>query len=66
MKLYELISGIKIALSEEEHQIVKCIQAGNSLDERQDHLAFFLMGRGILERDGDKYKVIEKPDVWRD
>ncbi|MCK9529428.1 MAG: hypothetical protein M0R77_02495 [Gammaproteobacteria bacterium] len=66
MKLYELISGAKIALSEEEHQIVEKIKTGESLDEREDHLAFFLMGRGILERDGDKYRVVQKPDVWRD
>lgn len=66
MRLYELISGAKIALSEEEHEIVETIRKGGALDERQDHLAFFLMGRGILERDGDKYKIVQKPDVWRD
>lgn len=66
MKLYELISGAKIALSEEEHEVVEKIKGGEPLGERAEHLAFFLMGRGILERDGDKYKVVQKPDVWRD
>lgn len=66
MKLYELISGAIIPLSEEEDQVVKKIKNQESLDEREDHLAFFLVGRGILEKSGDKYKVIEKPDVWRD
>ncbi len=66
MKLYDLLSGAKIAISEEEHAIVNKVRAGEELDEREDHLAFFLSGRGILKRDGDKYKVIEKPDVWRD
>lgn len=66
MKIYELISGTQIILSEEEDAIVKKIKEGGSLDEREDHLAFFLVGRGILERDGDKYSIIQKPDVWRD
>lgn len=66
MKLYELISGAKIAISEEEHQVVESVRNNVELNEREAHLAFFLMGRGILERDGDKYKVTKKPDVWRD
>lgn len=66
MKIYELVSGITVHLSEEEDQVVKKVHSGESLNEREDHLAFFLIGRGILERTGDKYKVIEKPDVWRD
>lgn len=66
MRLYELISGVKIHLSEEEDQIVRKVRNDESLDEREDHLAFFLVGKGILERSGDKYKVKQKPDVWRD
>lgn len=66
MKLYELISGAIIHLSNEEDAVVSKVKAADSLDERDAQVAFTLLGRGILERDGDKYKVIQKPDVWRD
>jgi hypothetical protein len=66
MRIYELVSGIQITVSDEEDQIIKKIQTGEKLNDRDDHLAFFLVSRGILKRNGDKYIVIEKPDVWRD
>lgn len=66
MKIYELISGIQISLSEEENSLINKINENEGLDEREEHLAFLLTSRGILERSGDKYKVIKKPDVWRD
>jgi hypothetical protein len=66
MRLRELISGIKIPISEEENAVVDKVNDGGELNEREDHLAFFLMGKGILEKSGDKYRVRQKPDVWRD
>lgn len=66
MKIYELISGIKISLSEEENDLIHKINEHEGLNEREEQLAFLLSSRGILERSGDKYKVIKKPDVWRD
>lgn len=66
MKLYELISGATITLSNEEDAVVQKVKNNEPLDERDNQVAFFLLGRGIFERNGDKYRVIEKPDVWRD
>lgn len=72
MRVWELLSGIYVHLTEEESSLIDKLrkEGGADLTGREIIVADKLVQKGILSRiehpDYDEYKIITKPDVWRD
>jgi hypothetical protein len=74
MRFYEISSGLRIPVSEEEQEILDMItpkgQIGKAaLDERQQEVARMMVTRGLLIREREDDEIILKPngaaDIWR-
>ncbi len=75
MRFYEISSGFRVPISEEEQEIINLAAdegkiAKSSLDERQQEVARMMVTRGLLirERDEDD-QIFLRPnspdDIWR-
>lgn len=76
MRFYEISSGVRIPVSEEEQEILDLLKnegkiKKSALDERQQEVARLMVGRGVLSRSrgGDDSDIIFRPngdvDIWR-
>jgi hypothetical protein len=74
MRYHEIASGLRIALSCEEQDLIDRAKGKplekNALDEREQELARLMVSRGVLDqyRDDDQvfYHVSSVHDIWRD
>lgn len=72
MKIWELVSGIRIPMTAEEHSLVEELKKDSKyeLSERQQVIAQTLTNKGILikeEQDGSSnYRINYRDDIWRD
>lgn len=75
MRFYEITSGVRIPVSEEEQALLDLTTDHNrivraELDERQQEVARRMVSRGLLRRFRDKTgKIVFEPnnttDIWR-
>ena len=74
MRFYEISSGLRVPVSEEEQELIDLIapqrkMAKADLDERQQEVARLMVSRGLLVRERDDDKTYLRPndavDVWR-
>jgi len=64
MKIAQLLDGVSIALTNEEHKFVKRFPQAtiNALDERDKWIAQNLVRKGIYELSNDSRSIIKKLD----
>jgi hypothetical protein len=73
MRFYEISSGLRIPISEEEQELFDLITKGSleksALDERQQEVARNMVTRGLLIRENKDGVIILRPnnaaDIWR-
>ena len=74
MRFYEISSGLRIPVSEEEQTLLDAaIEHGtldkSSLDERQQEVARLMVSRGLFMRERKDNEICFRPnsaaDVWR-
>jgi hypothetical protein len=75
MRYYEISSGFRIPVSEEEQQLLdragenRCLMRSD-LSEREEHMAWRMVSRGLLNQETDEnHKIFFIPndanDLWR-
>lgn len=71
MRYLEIISGLRVTVSQEEQEILDLIKdklLNSDLDERQQEIARLMVNRGLLlRRKNEKgiYFIINYNDSWR-
>lgn len=73
MRFFEISSGLRIPVSEEEQEILDMISEGtvkeSMLDERRNEVARLMVSRGLLNReDADEdatFTANRAADLWR-
>lgn len=74
MRFYEISSGLRIPVSEEEQELLDAISEKGSigksaLDERQQEVARLMVSRGLLVREREDDAICFRPnsaaDIWR-
>lgn len=74
MRFYEISSGFRIPLSNEEQEMMDYISSKKrigkaELDERQQEVTRLMVSRGLLIREKDGEEIFLRPndlsDIWR-
>lgn len=73
MRFFEISSGVRLPVSQEEQEILDMVSEGaileSKLNERQEEVARLMVSRGLLireENDGDaKLQANRAVDLWR-
>ncbi len=69
MRFYEIYSGYKVFISEEEQELVDNIELNevkySLLDEREQEVARKLISRGVLNSKNDILSTNSARDLWR-
>lgn len=73
MRFYEISSGVRLPVSQEEQEILDMVSEGaileSKLNERQEEVARLMVSRGLLireENEGDaELKANRAVDLWR-